>query len=56
MKRIYANYCVLVSTDVPDETTDEEVKAIVEQLYADRGFNFGDFDDGEYEVIKVGED
>lgn len=52
MKKVYANYCVLVSFEVSDETTEEEIDEMIAEEYGKRGYNLDDFDDGEVDIVE----
>lgn len=51
MKTIYANYCVLASFEVDDNATYEEIETMIDDAYAERGFSWSEFDDGEWEAM-----
>lgn len=54
MKKVYADYCMLVSFEVDDETSEEEITELVANEYAKRGISdMSDFDDGEISIIPV---
>ncbi len=49
--KIYANYCVLESFEIDDNATEDEILETIKEKYAKRGFNFDDFDDGEWDAV-----
>lgn len=52
MKKVYANYSMLVSFEVDDEASEEEIAELVANEYAERGIlDMSDFDHGEISII-----
>lgn len=52
MKQLRICYTKLVTLDIEDDMTDEEISALIDELAADEIFQDGEeFDDVEWEVI-----
>ena len=55
MKRIYLNVSILESWDVPDEFTEDEAQALVDNFLEEKGLN-AIYNDSEWDMLPIRED
>ena len=55
MKRIYLNVSILESWDVPDDFTEDEAQALVDEFLEEKGLNLI-FNDAEWDMLPIRKD